>query len=303
MQMEPREFLVPEGETVRADKFLQGRIPELSRLQIKRLFADRRVRVDGRWAAKGDKVKGGQRMEVALPRLTLLPNPDLAVCVHMEDEDFLVVEKPALISTHPLFPEERDTLVNALAAGYPEIVGVGSLLEGGAVHRLDRGTSGLLIVARNQRAYDDLRGQFNRREVKKAYLALVQGQLEEAGRISAPIAHHPKSARRMILARGERGRKAVTEYTPLRTLGELTLLKVLIQTGVRHQIRLHLASLGHPVAGDELYGSPASWGHPLLHASRLAFSRPGSGKKATVHSPLPQALARVVARGSGIKDE
>lgn len=296
---EMQEFTVPKGASVRADRFLLERLAGLSRRHVRELFASGRVRVDGRCSNKGRHVAPGQLVEVRLPSLALIPNSEASLCIHIEEADFLVVEKPALMSTHPIHLEEQGTLVNALAASYPEIDGVGEFLEGGAVHRLDQGTSGLLIVARNQASYDDLRRQFKERRVVKEYLALVEGRLEGAGRIKDPITHHPKGARRMIIAHKGEGLEALTEYEPLRHLEVGTLLKVRIATGVRHQIRIHLASLGHPVRGDGLYGVKASWPRPFLHASHLAFRKPGGGPEVCAFSPLPPALARAVEGGGG----
>lgn len=291
---------VPAGTAPeRLDKAV-ARLYGISRGRAMDWIAEGRVRVDGRRAPKGSQVAGGARIAVELPPPDApAPQPELPIRIVHADPHLIVADKPAGMPSHPLKPGEKGTAANALVARFPELAGVGpQVREGGLVHRLDTDTSGLLLAARTEAAYTILRTQFTTRAVEKGYLALVAGELHAAGEIELPLAHDPSDSRRMRAASDpawaeEHGaRPALTRFTPLERRGGFTLLEVEIPTGVMHQIRAHLAFIGHPLAADALYGGPELAGlrRHFLHAHRLAFAHP-DGSRAKFESGLPEELA------------
>jgi len=264
------------------------------------------VRINGRRSKKSEIVGAEDRVEVdaADRRAAIEPNAGLALEVIHEDAAVIVVNKPGGVPCHPLDAGERDTVMNAVVARFPETATVGEKpLEGGLVHRLDNGTSGALLIARNRGAFEKLRDAIRAGKIARRYEALVAGALERKTEIDAPIAHHAKNARKMVAgdpssANPKRaGRAAITLAEPIRRVGEFTLLSVAPKTGSRHQIRVHLASLGHPLVGDTLYGGPASetlaHGRFWLHLCDIAFDSPAVGHvKAT--APLPPDLKKLI---------
>ena len=229
--------------------------------------------------------------------------PDLAVSLLYADEVMIAVDKPAGMPTVALHADDRDTVANYLYGRYAELRGVGGpAFEAGLVHRLDTATSGVLVAARSEAAWQSLRAQFRARRVGKLYLAVVAGVVARRGVVDAPIAQ--RRHRMSVSARSDRarvqGRPALTRYRPLRRGRAATLLGVQIPTGVRHQIRAHLAAIGHPVLGDQLYGEAAAGMAPrlLLHAARLSVAHPTSGVRVIVRSRLPvdfqTALRRLI---------
>jgi 23S rRNA pseudouridine1911/1915/1917 synthase len=267
------------------------------------------VRINGRRSKKSEIVGADDRIEVASTnrRAVIEPNPDLALDVIHEDASVIVVNKPGGVPCHPLNAVERDTVMNAVVARFPEIATVGEKpLEGGLVHRLDNGTSGALLIARNRGTFDQLRDAIRAGRIARRYEALVAGALERKTEIDAPIAHHAKNARKMIVgdpssANPKRaGRPASTVVDPIRRVGDFTLLSIAPKTGSRHQIRVHLASLGHPIVGDTLYGGPASeslaHGRFWLHLCDVAFDSPAIGH-VKVTAPLPLDLKKLLDQG------
>jgi 23S rRNA pseudouridine1911/1915/1917 synthase len=293
-------FTVPAGSAPqRLDVFLSRTLPHGSRRNAQLPLAAGAVRVNGRRARKGATVAGGDVIDVAddwlAPRV-LRPNPELVVPVLYEDPAVLALDKPAGMPSHALRADETETIANFLLARYPDVATVGkSSLEPGIVHRLDTDTSGVLLVARTTAAYDNLRRQFTERRVLKEYRAVVHGDVSRPGEIRTPIAHTRGHTRmRICRASDAGGRPALTHYQPLERYGRCTLLAVQIETGVMHQIRVHLASIGHPVAGDRRYGPAVVADIPprhLLHAIRLGFTHPESGQHIDVSSPLPADFA------------
>jgi len=207
-----------------------------------------------------------------------------------EDEDLLVVDKPAGLTVHPAPGHARHTLVNALLAHCGDLSGVGGVLRPGIVHRLDKDTSGLLLVAKNDRAHAGLSRQLKERTVEKGYLALVRGRIEQPeGVIEGAIGRDPRNRKRMAIVEG--GRPARTAYRVREYLDGMTLVEVAPSTGRTHQIRVHFAAAGHPIVGDALYGKPSSLvGRQFLHAYRLAFRHPADGRAVAFESPLPADL-------------
>jgi len=291
---EVREFIVEEGGE-RLDRYLADLV-DLSRSQVQRLIRQGRVTVEGEAAKASYLLSPGEHIRVQLPPPED-PEPlaqELPLDIVYEDQDLAVVNKPAGMVVHPSYGHRKGTLVNALLARYPSLARV-SGPRPGIVHRLDKDTSGLLVVAKNEEARRHLQKQFKRGEVKKVYLALVEGHLEPAqGVIEAPIGRDPRRRKRMAVLRG--GREAVTEYRVRNHLDGYTLVEAMPRTGRTHQVRVHLAFLGHPVVGDPVYGfrkKRLGLGRHFLHSHILGFRAP-SGRYLEFEAPLPQELERVL---------
>jgi len=286
----------PADAGKRLDVFLQERLPEHSRSRIQQWVKAGRVRMEGQPQRPSYRVRGGERIEVQPaepPPLKAVPE-DLPLRILYEDADVAAVDKPAGMAVHAGAGCHSGTLVNALLHRFGALSGVGGELRPGIVHRLDRSTSGVLLVARNDATHRRLAEQFAARQIQKTYLALVHGHVRaDRGRIEKPITRD-RGRRVRMTARLARGRAALTEYRVLRRLPGFTLLEVRPHTGRTHQIRAHFASLGHPIAGDRLYGAPGSGGldRLFLHACRVSFTHPSTGQKVTVESPLPAELER-----------
>ena len=303
MSGEVDERLVPaDAPAERLDKAV-ARLFGVSRGRAMDWIAEGRVRVDGRRAPKGQPAPPGSKISVDKPPPDQpVPQPELAIRIVHADAGVVVADKPAGMPSHPLKPGETGTAANALVGRFPELAAVGpSPREGGLVHRLDTDTSGLLLAARTDAAHAILRAQFTARTVEKGYLALVAGELHAGGEIALPLAHDPQDARKMRAA-GDAdyaealgARPALTSFSPVERRSGFTLVQVEIATGVMHQIRAHLAFIGHALAGDTLYGGPELPGlaRHFLHAARLGFAHP-DGTRARFESPLPADLAAVL---------
>ncbi len=292
------EITVPEGTPpTRLDRFVAGTFPAASRRRIRASGAA--LLLNGRRARRSAVVRPGDRVAVPEdlirpPEIT--PLPELHLPVLYADAFVIAVDKPAGISSVAAPGGQRQTVAAFLAARFPEVCAVGtSPLEGGLVHRLDRDTSGILLAARTLQAYRELRRQFRAGEVVKEYLALVHGDVRGPGEVATPIAHDPRHPSRMRLCpdaasqRELRARPARTLYQPEVRYGACTLVRVVTRTGVRHQIRVHLASIGHPVVADPVYGPRGAPGSSALalHATRIRFVHPGTGQHQALGSPLP----------------
>jgi len=283
----------------RLDAFLRKALPDYSRSRLQFWIRDKRVLVDGSVTRGSYILRGGESIAVTPgepPPLKAEPE-DLPLRVLYQDADVVVVDKQAGMVVHPGAGHERGTLVNALLHHFGSLPTSNSDLRPGIVHRLDRETSGALVVARTHRAHQALAAQFHNREVEKTYLALVHGRMSHAhGRIASPISRDPVRRVRMT-ARLATGRAALTEYRALEQFAQFSYLEVRIGTGRTHQIRVHLSSIGRPIVGDRLYGAPATLpglpvlGRFFLHAHRLRFRSPSSGEWITIESPLPPALS------------
>jgi 23S rRNA pseudouridine1911/1915/1917 synthase len=282
----------------RLDSFLHERLPEFSRSRLQSWIKENRVLLNGAPVRASYLLRGGESFAVepaALPPLKAEPE-DLPLKILYEDVDVVVVDKPAGMVVHAGAGHSRGTLVNALLHHMGPLSSINGELRPGIVHRLDRETSGVLVVARTDKAHQALAKQFHDREVEKVYLALVHGGLRQAqGRITSPISRDPVRRTRMT-ARLPTGRNALTEYRMIEGFERLSYLEVRIGTGRTHQIRVHLSSLHHPIVGDRLYGAPAQIpGLPalrrfFLHAHRLCFRSPSTGERITIESPLPEEL-------------
>jgi 23S rRNA pseudouridine1911/1915/1917 synthase len=281
-------------------------MPDLSRSQVQRLIKEGRVTSRDGAVRASLAVRRGQSFVVAVPSATdPTPTPEpLPLPIVYQDGDLVVVDKPAGMVVHPAAGHEGGTLVNALLHHVTDLSGVGGELRPGIVHRLDRGTSGLMVVAKNDRAHQALSRQFHDREVEKEYVALVWGLVHAGRRIDAPIGRDPNDRQKMS-TRARRAREAVTRVTFARHLGGVSLLKVAIATGRTHQIRVHLNTIGHPIVGDAVYGGvhrrvPGNLRavmhleRPFLHSARLSFTHPTDGRRVEFESPLPADLQTVL---------
>ena len=293
--MEKKHSFTVKEPGCRLDSYVAGALPEVSRTYAQKLIAEGLITVNALAAKASRKLVSGDVVSVTVPP----PEPcelaaeDIPLNIVYEDADLLVVDKPAGLTVHPAPGNPCHTLVNALLFRFPELSGEDAVRPG-IVHRLDKDTSGLIIVARNRTAHNRLAAQFKSRSVSKAYLALVRGQISpQEGVIDAPIGRDPKKRQRMAVT--GTGRPARTEYSVVRGFGNYTLIEARPKTGRTHQIRVHLASIGHPVAGDATYGAKSPLlERQFLHAFRLGFRLPSDGRYVEFESPLPPDLLQAL---------
>jgi 23S rRNA pseudouridine1911/1915/1917 synthase len=306
--MDDRHQLTVDADAAgtRLDVFLAGVLPQHSRSQFQRLIREGRVMVDGAPSKPNLALREGQSVSVEIPAPTpATPAPqELHLPIVYQDEDVIVVNKPAGMVVHPGAGHDEGTLVNALLFHADNLSGIGGELRPGIVHRLDRGTSGLLVAAKNDAAHRELTRQFQDREVEKEYVALAWGELRAGRRIDLPIGRDPVHREKMS-TRARRSRTAVTRITKALDLGGVTLVHVAIATGRTHQIRVHLNAIGHPIVGDGTYAGVRRHmaaalrpverlERPFLHAARLAFSHPRDGRRMEFEAPLPEDLQAVL---------
>ncbi len=307
-----------EARGARLDKYLAGKSAEadtplhgFTRTRLQKLIDDGHVLVDGKPARASLKLSGNEAIQVTLPPpdpMELVPEA-LPLDILYEDADVIVVSKSSDMIVHPGAGQKRGTLVNALLAHCRDLSGIGGVMRPGIVHRLDRGTSGCIVAAKNDKAHESLARQFAEREVEKRYSAFVLGTpTQPAGRISTLYGRHP-TQRLKFTTKVTSGKKALTEYRTVRAAGGGAELDVLLGTGRTHQIRVHLSENGHPVLGDPLYGGRAygrledvslrevaqGLTHQALHARILAFKQPSSGKRIELEAPLPADLMALAA--------
>jgi 23S rRNA pseudouridine1911/1915/1917 synthase len=284
----------PPDAGQRLDQFLHRRMPEFSRSRIQEWIKGGRVLVNGVPVRPSYLIRAADAVgvEPADPAPLRATAEAIPLRILYEDDDVVAIDKPAGMVVHAGAGVHSGTVVNALLHRFDALSGIGGTERPGIVHRLDRHTSGVLLVARNDRAHQALAAQFAGRQIEKVYIALVHGVVkQEQGRIDRPIARDPVRRTRMT-ARLSAGRAAWSEYRVLRRYDRFTLLEVKIGTGRTHQIRVHLASAGHPVAGDSVYGAPKDSGHArfFLHAHRIRFRSPSTGETLTIVSDLPPEL-------------
>ena len=298
--------VAPEQDGERLDTFLASALPDRSRSQLQKLIKDGHVTGPGKALRASTPVKAGQRFMIELPE----PGPatalaeDLPLPILYEDSDLVVIDKPAGMVVHPGAGHSGGTVVNALLHHVEDLSGVGGELRPGIVHRLDRGTSGIMVAAKNDTAHHELARQFHDREVEKEYVALVWGLVHAGRRIDAPIGRDPGDRQKMS-TRARRARNAVTRVTWALNLRGVSLIHVAIHTGRTHQIRVHLSAIGHPVVGDQTYGgvhrhvsqdvrAVQRLERPFLHAARLVFAHPADGRRMEFVSTLPADLQSVL---------
>ena len=303
-----RFAVAPAEEGLRLDLFLAARETKLSRVQIQRAVTEGLVWINERPTKAGRRVKAGDIVAIRLPEAKpsgVLPEA-IPLPILYEDSSLLVLDKPAGLVVHPAAGHPGGTLVNALLHHCRDLSGIGGVLRPGIVHRLDKGTSGLLVVAKNDAVHQGLAGQFKRHEVKKTYLAIVYGDPKaDGGRIEAAVGRHPTDRKRMS-TQSRKGRAALTVWRVRERFGVATLLEVDIETGRTHQIRVHLTELGYPIIGDQVYGGAGrirtigdsavrarmkSLVRQALHAWRLSFVHPETGEKMQFISPMPEDMA------------
>jgi 23S rRNA pseudouridine1911/1915/1917 synthase len=295
-----------EHDGFRLDSFLTAVLPEQSRSQLQRLIKDGKVTGPVKALRPSTAVREGQRYSIDIPEpspASALPEA-LPLRIVFEDPDIVVLEKPAGMVVHPAAGHSGGTLVNALLHHVKDLSGVGGELRPGIVHRLDRGTSGLMVVAKHDRAHQELARQFRDREVEKEYIALVWGVVHAGRRIDAAIGRDAADRKKMS-TRARRARTAVTRVTWAKHYRGVSLLKVAIATGRTHQIRVHLSAIGHPIVGDPVYGgvhrrvaadlrAVLRLERLFLHAARLSFAHPADGRRVDFDSPLPPDLETVI---------
>jgi len=315
----PRQWsgVVEGGEGgVRVDLWLAGRLGGLSRMRVKGLIEAGRVAVGERAVKAAYRLQAGERVEVSIPPAPRegLAAEAVALSIVFEDEHVLVVDKPVGMVTHPGAGRPTGTLAAAALAHTPGMAGVGSPRRPGIVHRLDKGTSGLIVLAKTQAAYDALTAQLARRTVSRRYLCLAQGVVRRAqGVIDTSFGRDPRSRLRMAVLGEGKGKRAVTHFRVLERFGAaaeaVSLIECQLETGRTHQIRVHLASLGHPLLGDETYrgrrAAPAGdtrlaeliggLGGVALHAAGLAFTHPTTGAPMDFSCPLPDRIGRILS--------
>lgn len=292
----------------RLDRFLTSQVPDFSRSQIQRLIEDGHVTHSRYKKVKANNdIREGDVIGVTLPdaQPTAAQPEDLPLDIIFSDRDIVVVNKPAGMVVHPAAGNAGGTLVNALLHHVKDLSGIGGEVRPGIVHRLDKGTSGVMIVAKNDEAHQELARQFHDREVEKEYVALAWGLVQQRKRINAAIGRDPKNRLKMTTRRADRARNAVTRVTWARDLQGVTLLRIAIATGRTHQIRVHLSEIGHPIVGDALYGGIRErvpqrlrallrLTRPFLHAERLAFTHPRTQERLEFTAPLPHDLEAVL---------
>ena len=305
--MERHQFVVdPESAGTRLDVYLAGVLPQHSRSQLQRLVKGGNATLGGKPTKPNAILKPGDVVHVEVPDAAPATPvaQDLELPVIYQDDDVIVVNKPAGMVVHPAAGHDQDTLVNALLFHADNLSGVGGEQRPGIVHRLDRGTSGLMVAAKHDQAHRELTRQFHDREVEKEYLALAWGEVHAGRRIDLPVGRDPVHREKMS-TRARRARTAVTRITGSRDLGGVCFLSVAIATGRTHQIRVHLSAIGHPIVGDRTYGGvrhrmPAALRaverleRPFLHAARLAFTHPREGTRLEFTCPLPPDLQGVL---------
>lgn len=295
-----------EEAGVRVDRYLTGVLAGQSRSQIQRLIKEGKVTIEGLVVRANRAVHAGDTIVIEIPEPAAPePQPEaLDLDIVYQDADLVVVNKPAGMVVHPAAGHAQGTLVNALLHEIKDLSGIGGEMRPGIVHRLDRGTSGLMVVAKHDRAHAELARQFHDREVEKEYVALVWGVVQPGRRIDLPIGRDPADRKKMS-ARARRTRSAATRITGALQMPGVTLIHVAILTGRTHQIRVHLSEIGHPIVGDATYGGLRrrvafelrpllALERPFLHAGRLVFHHPADGRKMAFEAPLPPDLQSVL---------
>ena len=320
-----RQLLFPCDHPVqRLDAFLAEALPDISRAQLKKLIDSEQVTCNGTPTKAGLKLKGGEVIEVCLPppqQLEAVAEP-IPLDILYEDHDLIVINKSAGMVVHPAAGHRQGTLVNALLHHCDDLAGIGGTLRPGIVHRLDKDTSGVLVVTKNDSAHQHLAEQFHRHSIKREYLALVHGHMAScSGTIDQPLGRHPIH-RKKFSAKARNSKRAVTHWSVIHSFGheKLSLLRLQLETGRTHQIRVHLSEAGHPLVGDPLYGRRTEPNNikdqqlrllvrrlpgQALHAHRLGFIHPGSGDYLEFTSDIPTPLRHIIAylqRGASVPE-
>jgi 23S rRNA pseudouridine1911/1915/1917 synthase len=294
------EMISSLEEPERLDAYL-GQNTELSRSRIADLIRESSVYINGKTINKPSfKLRGGERIAILLPETleTGIEPENIPLDILYQDEDIAVVNKPSGLVVHPAAGNEHGTLVNALLYAVKDLSGIGGEIRPGIVHRLDKDTSGVLVVAKNDKAHNALCEQFKTRSLEKHYRAVVDGKMKEEGRIEAPIGRDPRDRKRMAVV--ENGRPSVTEWKVLTSLKGASYVDVHLLTGRTHQIRVHMKSIGHPVLGDRIYAPNLKTSvhieRLMLHAYSLCFHHPSTNEEMTFFAPLPGAFGQLIEK-------
>lgn len=294
-ETELHEFRVTVSES-RLDQYLAGLDTGMTRSRLSRLIVEGQVLVNGGPAKPSHKVRAGDRISLSVPppRPSSVGPQEIPVTVVYQDASVVVIDKPAGLAVHPGPGHPDMTLVNALLAMCPDIQGIGGEIRPGIVHRLDKDTSGLMMVAKTHQAHNDLSSQIKSRQVTKGYLALVEGTPKQLhGKVDAPVGRHPRRRTRMAVVVG--GKEARTNYKVIHQVAGYSLLEIYLETGRTHQIRVHMAYLGHPLLGDTTYGRSSSLvNRHFLHAFHLGFKHPVNGESLEFKIDLPSDLTPVI---------
>lgn len=297
----------PGEEGIRVDKLAASKLTGVSRSRIQRLIEEGQVLLNGKTCKANTKAMAGAVLEILIPasREAEVAPENIPLDILYEDQDVLVINKPQGMVVHPAPGNYAGTLVNALLYHCKDLSGIGGTKRPGIVHRLDKDTSGVLVVAKNDLAHQKLAAQLKKRTMQRIYLAIVHGNIrEEGGRIEAPIGRHPVDRKKMAVVE-RNAKEAVTEYEVVERFGDYTLVRARLHTGRTHQIRVHLAYIKHPVLGDPVYGprhNPFGLKVQLLHAYRLCFIHPRTGEPMTFEAPLPEQFQRVLQALRGMPE-
>lgn len=307
-----KDLIYDSPNPMRLDTFLTRQLPEFSRTHIQKAVKSGGIKVNDKDSKSSQMLKLGDKIFVHLPpkeEFILTSNPKIKLNIIFEDKNVIVVNKPAGLLMHPSIWQEKDTLASGLLAHYPPIKDVGDPstssgqenLRPGLVHRLDKETSGIIIIAKNQKSFLHLKNAFQNRQVKKEYIALVNGEIRNSGIIDKPIGRASFVPTKQS-TRAKKTKEALTTYSVIKNYKDFTLLNAQPKTGRMHQIRVHFASIGHPVAGDTKYGRKKIKNLPrhFLHATSLTITLP-SGKQKTFSAPLPPDLAKFLTSLEKIK--
>lgn len=295
------KILFDQEQNQRLDKFLASKLPDFSRSRLQTLIKNGMVNVDGEVVQKPSKLLEKHNLiQITVPpsKPSDLVAETIPLDIIFENDDVLVINKPAGMVVHPAAGHQTGTLANAALGYAPQIEGIGGEQRPGIVHRLDKNTSGLIIVAKNDRAHRYLQEQFSQRKVNKIYLALVDGHPPTpSGRVEVPIGRHPHQRKKMAVVPESKGRSAISEYHTLERFPDHTLLEVKPTTGRTHQIRLHMAFIGCPITGDTTYGRrqpTLPLKRHFLHARSITITLPGDQKPRTFYAPLPPELKQIL---------
>ncbi len=288
-------------DTVRLDVFISRKNQDLTRSYIKKLIEDGMVKVDGQIPKPSLKLKPGQIVEIQVPDIKPIETAaqDIPIDIIYEDNDIIVVNKPKGMVVHPACGNSTGTLVNAILHKCNSLSGINGVLRPGIVHRIDKDTTGILVVAKNDNAHISLSEQLKEHTMKRNYIALVYGVLKsQKGTIDAPIGRHKTDRKRFAVVPGK-GKRAVTHYEVIELFGGYTLIRASLETGRTHQIRVHMSHIGHPLVGDELYGprKPKIKAEgQMLHAETLGFIHPTTGSYIEFESPLPEDFKKLLSK-------
>ncbi len=291
-----------DGRGRRLDKFLADHFEkDFSRVFLQKLLKKGKVLLNGEIPKRHHKVSAGETIEITIPtpEVSVILAQKIPLKIVYEDKHLLVVNKPQGMVTHPAPGNYTGTLVNALLAHCKDLSGINGVLKPGIVHRLDKGTSGLLLVAKTDDAHKKLAKQFKDKTTKRVYLALVDGNVElDNGTVELPIGRSTRDRKKMAVKfDDESSKEAITHYKVIKRFGSFTLLECRLGTGRTHQIRVHLSYIGHPILGDEKYGTKGNFKMPMLHAATIGFVHPATKKFMEFSSKPPKEMAGVIKKG------